>query len=163
MNANQAKKLLQAGKVEDSLKYTFMKHPRYAEKVMEIGGHIEKIIIDKGPTGPGSCFYMVGPSGRVDISLKKCTNNESYNMIKERETYRDAIMDQKFTFKNQAVPECVLCGSRSDLHVDHIIEFCDLVKAFKQSGESDFAGYHQRHAQLRMLCKRCNQMRFTKT
>jgi len=134
------------------------------------------------------CFYVQRLDGSfIDFSYDVCINperdNPDYNRIK---AYRSAVDKQILKFKESNNLICALCGSSRDPEADHIVPFVTLVNQFEETVTSvpmefsddpvyhfcvfrkedkDFAAkwkrYHKKHAQLRILCKRCNCSRST--
>ncbi len=124
-----------------------------------------------------------------DISWRMCvTGRENSHKNELKSAMRYSIDDQIHNFKNaQGILVCALCNCVDKcMHADHIVHFEKLVydfinttmhpvpstfcdasddsnrRAFKYSDiqfEKSWQAYHKKHAQLRILCERCNLSR----
>lgn len=123
----------------------------------------------------------VGFLGIIDRLGNKRSKESAYkNSLAQ--AFRRSIRDQIHEFKKDNKLKCEICKARNleydKFHVDHIIKFRDLQKNFMEKGydipelEDDninggkkfkdcefvekWKRYHQRKAELRILCETCN-------
>jgi Protein of unknown function (DUF3223) len=174
----------EAAVVEDLL----LLHPNAEEK---IGSGVQHIEVGISPQKTHNCFYVVRTDGSKEhFSYDPCLrqyNMEQLTKRRRESAYREAVADQIMKFRQSKQPHscCEICGSKQNLHVDHIVRFENLVAAFEQ-GKTDIPDefenadrtvcnkrflkrdrsyreawqqYHKERASLRLLCQRCNLTR----
>ena len=142
-------------------------------------------------SGLETIIIKESPKNNIDISWNSCAHLRFKNEINHlNDSLRSRISDQIIHFRCNNSNKCVKCGEvKSDMHVDHIIQFEELKGKFlkicfednisipKQFSEltdgtnrscfrpedSEFSNkwyeYHKEHATLRILCKNCNLTR----
>lgn len=119
----------------------------------------------------------------VNFSWVCCCNGEGKS-TKEllNRALRQSIINQILEFKENNIMKCVYCGDEnSEIHIDHINPFRDIVKKFLENKiniptkfkkddrynqtmfqdedkifANDWEEYHRSHAQLQPLCTHCN-------
>jgi len=120
-----------------------------------------------------------------DVSLfQNCITGKPKNNLTI--AMRNTILPQILKYKKNNLPICVECGNTKNIEVDHHTpQFVDLTAEFiksidpklipfefKQNDshskifenkdnkfEKDWSAYHEMHAKLRILCKKCNSTR----
>lgn len=163
----------------------FTEHHEYPYKLRDV---VDIMIVRNKKTPRYYEFNLIRENGDIeDISYRCCINkrNDNYDY---NNAMRNAIEPQIKDFKGLCEDKCEICGSINDIQIDHIYEFCDLVKDFQcrtslnkpsifndsydntaifreedKEYEYEWYKYHKNNAKLRPLCKRCNICRFTKT
>ena len=143
------------------------------------------ITTDSSHGKASKCFAVQSKDGSIDCrSVPKCING--YNQKQDvNKILRESIVPQLMEFKrNNTIPtECPLCKEPlKDVHIDHILEFRNLVKSYfedkhvsfedieiiRESGTKTFKdknlldgfiNYHKDHATLRYICAHCNLTR----
>ena len=162
----------------------FTEHPEYPEKLRDV---VDIMIVRNKKVPKYYEFNLVRENGDIeDISYRCCITKRG----KETDylnAMRNAIEPQINYFRTISERECEICGSNNEIQIDHIYEFCDLVKDFQKTTsldkpsifndnycnmaifkeedkeyEKEWYIYHKDNAKLRPLCKRCNICRFTK-
>ena len=131
------------------------------------------------------------PENNIDISWYSCANLRFKNEINNfNDSLRSCISPQIIHFKCNNSDKCEICNEvKSEMHVDHIIQFEELKEKFLKiciedniripkefseltdgsnrpcfkSEDSEFSEkwyeYHEKNAKLRILCKNCNLTR----
>jgi hypothetical protein len=70
---------------------------------------------------------------------------------------RKLIAPQIIEFRNSAEQKCTLCESTTQLEVDHVYMFKNMIKDYIGDSDEEWIEFHKQNASLRMLCRSCNQ------
>ena len=140
------------------------------------------------PLGPGVRLVIINKDGsQVEISWHVALDGQPSIKADQTAALRSCIKNQTNMYKKSVsgfgkLLECEFCHSNSNLQVDHIYTFRQIVEDFVAAGnviptefrkigcelhflegdERDFQEFHQKKANYRMLCQRCNISRNSK-
>jgi hypothetical protein len=151
----------------------FKKHPTAGDDILELHAR-------RNPIWRGIDYYAEYADDVVyTISANECffkTNSpEAHAIRKMKKAARSTIRDQIEAVRTTT--PCT-CGSSLNLQVDHVRHFDDLLMTFLNGRvplvfeytagceavfmeplRSEWRDFHQRNAELRMLCQKCNSSR----
>ena len=106
----------------------FTEHPEYPYKLRDV---VDIMIVRNKKVPKYYEFNLVRENGDIeDISYRCCIKKRG----KETDylnAMRNAIEPQINYFRTISERECEICGSNNEIQIDHIYEFCDLVKDFQ--------------------------------
>lgn len=164
----------------------FSEHPNAIEK------RVNDLIDIKIVRNPNNYYYefniILSDFTINSISYIQCIDKTQSTNYDLNQAFRTSIRSQTFDFFNQSTKVCVLCGSKNQCQVDHIILFRYLTKDFLTNKDlltipktfdkndshqlifqekdkqfsDDWFDYHKNNAVLRILCKKCNLSRSKK-
>jgi hypothetical protein len=164
----------------DMFLFYFKRHPNYPEKFEGL----TDIRIGRNADPPHYLeVNLIKENGDTESCslLRACISGKKKNKIAE--AMRQAIYPQILTFKKQNIQRCVECDSWDNPQVDHHEpQFAELkanflkdhtpptafgeTKAYKtiflpkdRDFENKWSEYHETHATLRILCRKCNLAR----
>lgn len=167
-------------------------HPRASEKLQDVSDFC--IVRNKLSNYREKAYELNivrADSSLLDISWKKCVANNYKAGVKEMlsSAFRFSVESQIDNFRKNSTKVCEICYKKlgsTVSHVDHVIQFDDLMKSFlllntlplpsrfvdcpdgsnrmvfhidSQQLSENFARYHEETAVLRMTCPQCNLRR----
>lgn len=138
--------------------------------------------IKSNPLGPGLQLVIINKDGsQVEISWHVALDGQPSIKVDQTAALRSSIKNQINMYRKSAATfgqmlECEFCRSNSNLQVDHIYTFRQIVEDFVAAGnviptefrkigcelhflEGEavaFQEFHQKKASYRLLCQKCN-------
>jgi hypothetical protein len=168
----------------------FKHHEKYEEKLE----YLLDIVIKKNPSNHNA-FYIIKSNSDEDEDISylhiinNCLGNSKVSIIEKRQkenlksAMRYAIYQQKIDFKSNCKEVyCKFCRSKTNLEIDHVVEFKILYEDFlkktkmiipnvfdncskthasvfrkeDKSFSDEWYDYHLKNTSFRYLCKKCN-------
>lgn len=142
---------LVAGTVpEDALAAAIKQHPDAAAK-MEC---FKRFLITIDPVWNTKCFAIESTNNTSEpFSIACCLSPPSHHHRNVKQARMDSY-DQCKLFKASSYNKCAICNSSYRIEIDHVTKFSQLYKEWRK--EETFSEYHQQHAVLQLLCRRCH-------
>jgi hypothetical protein len=161
------------------------RHPDFVSKTKNMCNI--RIVKDTWNTNGLKILIIDIETNEIDISWKcAITGTKKNDKMELMSALRSSVDEQIFQFRKQSNCKCVLCSNTNKLHVDHIINFDEIVFNFiniiksknigipNKFGETndnthrrcfldidnkfknEWIMYHYENASLQMLCQMCN-------
>lgn len=167
----------------DEMMELFKNHPDYPNKLRNV---IDISIVKNKRNDKYFEFNLIRDDQSIeDISYRCCINprNDKHDFLSAMRNYIDPQIKEFRRLNNN---QCEQCGTKKNIHIDHIYMFQYLVSDFIENRtdiptefdenkdntskfkkeDIEFANewyqYHLKHSQLRPLCAKCNLSRTKK-
>jgi hypothetical protein len=115
-----AKQRLHEGEADDFIRCLIPHHRDYGDKLSEIGG--ELLAIEVRPTKWGNnCFWMIGPTGEIDISIKLAVRDMGSAVPRDpaKDHRADFLIALRCEIRPQIDAFLTTVDCPSGWHVDH--------------------------------------------
>lgn len=103
-------------------------------------------------------LYVMKTSTWETISWVACSTGRAPTAHGLRVAHlRKLVAPQIIEYRKSAEQKCELCESTTQLEVDHVYMFKNMIKDYTGNSDEEWIEFHKQKAILRMLCRTCNQ------